>query len=214
MSAGITLTGAASAIGIAAGVNALTGGGITNALGLSGSATPSTAAGSATAVANPLAPYQANLAAQYAGYLQQGNTVDPTKLPGYSQFQSEVLNPALQATQRASAATGQFQSGNEQIALQQTGQNAYSTFMNNYLGQLYSGATGNAATGAQFGANQLAQSNANVLSGAGMVMQGLSGLGSSTSNPISTYGSGVGSLMGQAGYVDTSGMAGSGGIGD
>ena len=99
MSAGISLATVASVVGIATGVNALTGGGVTNALGFGGGTTSagggntSTAAG-AQAAADPFAQYRSNLGALYAGALTSGSGVDPTKLPGYSAYKTGVLDPS------------------------------------------------------------------------------------------------------------------------
>jgi len=167
-----------SALGIAGGINSLTGGGLTKALGLSGggSTGPGTGSGTTTAVANPMAPYQAQLAAQYAGYLTQGNQTDITKMPGYSQFQSGVLQPAMNQAQATAAASGQLYSGGEQMALQNIGQQGYSQFMNNYLSQLYTGATGGALGAAQLGTNQQNLGNTATAQGLGAITTGLSGL--------------------------------------
>jgi len=179
-----------SALGIAGGINSLTGGGLTKALGLSGggSTGPGTGVGSTTATANPMAPYQQQLAAQYAGYLTQGNQTDITKMPGYSQYQSGVVQPAMNQAQATAAASGQQYSGNEQMALQNIGQQGYSQFMNNYLSQLYTGATGGALGAAQLGTNQQNLGNTATAQGLGAITTGLSGLsglfsGGSNSSP-------------------------------
>lgn len=185
-----------SALGIAGGINALTGGGITKALGLSGggSTGPSTGSGTTTAVANPMAPYQAQLANMYAGYLTGGNQTDITKLPGYSQFQSGVLQPAMDKAQATAAASGQLYSGGEQIALQNIGQQNYSQFMNNYLSQLYTGATGGALGAAQLGTQQQNLGNQAVSQGLGAITTGLSGLvGNDGVNSADMYGNTYGS---------------------
>lgn len=188
MSAAVT----ASVVGIAAGVNALTGGGITQALGFGGGGSaPSTSPGSAAAVANPMAPYQANLASMYAGYLSQGNQTDITKMPGYSQFQSGVLDPTMQASQARAASTGQLYSGGEQMALENIGQQGYSNFMSNYMSQLSAGATGNAYQGAQFGAAQQSAAQQGISQGLGSIATGLSGLSS------------VGGSGGMSGYINS-----------
>lgn len=194
---GITASGITSALGIAGGINSLTGGGITKALGLGGSSTsgPSTAPGSTTATANPMAPYQQQLAAQYAGYLTQGNQTDITKMPGYSQYQSGVVQPAMNQAQATAAASGQLYSGGEQMALQNIGQQGYSAFMNNYMAQLSAGATGGAYQGAQLGTSQQNLSNTATSQGLGAIGTGLAGLfggGSGTQyesiTPVGQYG--------------------------
>jgi hypothetical protein len=137
----------ASYVGIAAGVNSLTGGGVSKLFGGQGQQSGA----SATATANPMAPYQAQLAQMYQGYLQPGASSNIQAMPGFSQFQTGVLNPALQASQSAAASTGQLYSGAESAQLEQIGQKGYSGFMQNYLSNLYSGATGGALAGQQAG---------------------------------------------------------------
>ena len=178
-----SLSSVGSAVGIAGGINALTGGSISKALGIGGSNTgsggPSTGVGSTAAAANPMAPYQQQLAAQYAGYLTQGNQTDITKMPGYSQYQSGVVQPAMNQAQATSAAGGQLYSGGEQMALQNIGQQGYSSFMKDYMSQLYTGATGNAAAGAQLATSQQNLNNQSVAQGFGSLATGLSGLSGS-----------------------------------
>ena len=71
----------ASVVGIATGLNNLFGGG-----GGGGGQAPSTASGSVTAAADPLAPFRAKLAEMYSGYLQPGASADITQMPGYTQY--------------------------------------------------------------------------------------------------------------------------------
>ena len=177
MSAGITLTGLAAGVGIAAGVNSLTGGGVTNALGITKSSA-GTGAGSATATANPMAPYQAQLAQMYAGYLQPGQNANPQSMPGYTQYQTGVVNPAEQTAQRTAASAGMLYSGNEAQALQGVAQQGYSGFMNNYLSQLSGGAGAgfNPAAAAQLGVSQQNAQQQAIMQGLGAVSTGLSGL--------------------------------------
>ena len=167
----------ASYVGIAAGVNALTGGGVTNALGITKSSA-GTGAGSATATANPMAPYQAQLAQMYAGYLQPGQNANPQSMPGYTQYQTGVVNPAEQTAQRTAASAGMLYSGNEAQALQGVAQQGYSGFMNNYLSQLSGGAGAgfNPAAAAQLGVSQQNAQQQAVMQGLGAVSTGLSGL--------------------------------------
>jgi len=176
---GLSLGSVASGIGIASGINAITGGGVTKALGLGGSGSgASTGVGSATAAANPMAPYQAQLAQMYAGYLQPGQNAAPQAMPGFTQFQTGVVAPAEQASQRAAANTGMLYSGNEAQALQGVAQQGYSGFMNNYLSQLSGGAGAgfNPAAAAQLGATQQNAQQQAIMQGLGAVSTGLSGL--------------------------------------
>ena len=184
----------ASYVGIAAGVNALTGGGVTNALGITKSSA-GTGAGSATATANPMAPYQAQLAQMYAGYLQPGQNANPQSMPGYTQYQTGVVNPAEQTAQRTAASAGMLYSGNEAQALQGVAQQGYSGFMNNYLSQLSGGAGAgfNPAAAAQLGVSQQNAQQQAIMQGLGSISTGLAGLDSQ-------YGSGSqGSSNGQYG---------------
>ena len=182
MSAGITLTGLAAGVSVAAGVNALTGGSITNALGIGGGSKAGTAA---TNAANPMAPYQAQLAQMYAGYLQPGQNAAPQAMPGFTQFQTGVVAPAEQSSQRAAANTGMLYSGNEAQALQGVAQQGYSGFMNNYLSQLSGGAGAgfNPAAAAQLGsAQQNAQQQA--------IMQGIGGIATGAASLYGQFGGG------------------------
>lgn len=151
MTFGITAGGLSAGLGIASGINSLTGGAITNALGFGG-----TGPGSATAQANPMAPYQAQLAQMYAGYLQPGQSANIQQMPGYTQFQTGVVDPAMAANKASAATSGMLYSGNEEAALQKLGQQSYSGFMTNYLSQLSGGAgVGfNPASAAQLGMQQ------------------------------------------------------------
>ena len=185
----------ASVVGIASGINSLTGGGVTDALGLGGGTTSasggntSTAAG-AQAAADPFAQYRSNLGALYAGALTSGSGVDPTKLPGYSAYKTGVLDPSLDASKRSAAASGQLYSGNEAIALQKTGQQGYYGFMTDYLNRLAqgSGATNNPATAAALGVQQGNISSAGVMQGIGGIAQGLSSYGNATQQANINYG--------------------------
>lgn len=175
----MTFGAIATGVNIAAGVNAVTGGSVTKALGFGGGGSgASTGAGSTTAAANPMAPYQAQLAQMYAGYLQPGQNANPQSMPGYTQFQTGVVAPAEQASQRAAANTGMLYSGNEAQALQGVAQQGYSGFMNNYLSQLSGGAGAgfNPAAAAQLGATQQNAQQQAIMQGLGAVSTGLSGL--------------------------------------
>ena len=185
----MTFGAIATGVTIAAGVNAVTGGSVTKALGFGGGGSgASTGAGSATAAANPMAPYQAQLAQMYAGYLQPGQNAAPQAMPGFTQFQTGVVAPAEQASQRAAAGTGMLYSGNEAQALQGVAQQGYSGFMNNYLSQLSGGAgVGfNPASAAQLG---IAQQNAQQQA----IMQGIGGIATGAASLYGQFGGGGGS---------------------
>lgn len=182
--------------GIASGINSITGGALTSALGFGGSSSgPGTGAGSTTATANPMAPYQAQLAQMYAGYLQPGQSATPQALPGYTQYQTGVVNPALQTSQRTAAGTGMLYSGNEAQALQGVAQQGYSAFMNNYLSQLSGGAgVGfNPAAAAQLGVAQQAAQQQAISQGLGQLGTGISGLFGGGVNSADMYGNTYGS---------------------
>jgi len=168
----LTMRDIASGVGIASGVNALTGGGITNALGLG------TSAADAQRLADPFSKYRDQLGAMYAGALQPGAQTDITKMPGYSQFQSGVMDPAMQATERAGAAKGMTYSGNEMQALQKTGQQGYSGFMNDYMNRLAigSGATQGPAQAAGMGFLQQNMQQQGIMQGIGAVATGVGSL--------------------------------------
>lgn len=132
----------------------------------------------AQSLADPFSPYRANLAAQYAGALQPGTQIDITKMPGYSQYQSGVMDPAMEAVKRSMAVRGMNQSGNELLALQETGQKGYYGFMTDYLNRLAqgSGAVNNPAQAAGMGIDQQNLNQRATMQGLGAIGQGLSGL--------------------------------------
>lgn len=126
----MTFATVGSVVGIATGLNAL--------FGDSGGGGGGSPAAAQQAV-DPFAPYRANLGAMYSGMLQPGAQTDITKMPGYSQFQTGVMTPALEASKRSAAASGMLASGNEQIALQDTAQRGYYGFMQDYMNRLATG---------------------------------------------------------------------------
>jgi hypothetical protein len=218
MSAGISLATVATTVGIAAGVNALTGGGVSKAFGGSGSASGA----EVQAAADPFAQYRANLGSMYSGALTTGGTLDPTKMPGYSQFESGVLNPAMEASKRSASKSGMLYSGNEQIDLQNIGQRGYYGFMTDYLNRLAVGSGAGAAPSeaARLGLVQDSQNQQAFQQGLGALSIGLSGLagqyrgtgtGAQMNVPygyndqgFSQYESGYGIGSGGMGAVDTS----------
>ena len=120
MSAGITLATVGTAVGIAGGINALTGGGVSSMLGLG----PKSATGAqAQQMADPFSQYRGKLADMYSGTLQPGAPSNIEAMPGYSQYKTGVIDPAMKASERTAASAGQLYSGKEQEALQKTGQN-------------------------------------------------------------------------------------------
>jgi hypothetical protein len=193
MSAGITISlgSVASAMAIAGGVNSLTGGGITNALGMGNkSGAPNTAAGQSTQ-ADPYGQYRPSDAALLQKYYS-----DPSMITNDPGFQAQQ-NYGMQATQRGLAATGQSQSGNEQTALNQFGQGSFNSYRQQMITNLMatSGAGTNPAGGVTATTGQNALQNQQFNSGMSGVASGLGGLntlfgGSSnnTGGPNSGYG--------------------------
>jgi hypothetical protein len=180
---GTTLGNIGAAVGIASGINALTGGGVSKALGIGpGAAATGTQAQTA---ADPFAPYRGNLAAMYSGALTSGSTLDPTKMPGYSQFESGVLNPAMEASKRSGAKSGILYSGNEQRDLQGIGQQGYYGFMTDYLNRLATGSGAGYAPSeaARLGLNQSNLNQQGFMQGLGALSTGLSGLGGQFGTP-------------------------------
>jgi hypothetical protein len=193
-------------VGLAVAVNSLTGGGVTNALGLG----PESQSGASVAgAADPFSPYRSNLAANYYDSLKPGGNTDITQMPGYSQFQTGVMDPALEASKRSAASSGMLRSGNEQIALEQTAQKGYYGFMTDYLNRLAqgSGATNNPATAVGMGVNQNNANAAGVMQGMGALGTSLAGLyGGNTGYTMDTSGYGIGS--GGMGTIDTADYGG------
>jgi hypothetical protein len=125
----------------------LVAGGITAGSG----ATAGTGAGAASNPADPFAPYRADLAKQYAGALTPGASSNIQAMPGYSQYNTGVIQPAMMAAQRAAATGGNLYGGGEKARLQTLGQQGYYNFMNDYMNRLAqgSGAVNNPATAVQ-----------------------------------------------------------------
>jgi len=125
----------------------LVAGGITAGSGT----TAGTGAGAASNPADPFAPYRADLAKQYASALTPGASSNIQAMPGYSQYNTGVMQPAMMAAQRAAATGGNLYGGGEKARLQALGQQGYYNFMNDYMNRLEraSGATNNPATAVQ-----------------------------------------------------------------
>jgi hypothetical protein len=166
----------AAVVGIAGGINSLTGGGVSRAIGVGPGAAATGA--EAQAAADPFAPYRSNLASMYSGALTSGSTLDPTKMPGYSQFQSGVLDPAMEASKRSASKSGMLYSGNEQTALQDVGQKGYYGFMTDYLNRLAVGSGAGAAPSeaARLGLAQSSSNQQGFMQGLGALSTGLSGI--------------------------------------
>jgi hypothetical protein len=176
----------ATVVGIAGGINSLTGGGVTKMFG--GEGAPSGA--QAQQMADPFSQYRGNLAEMYSGALQPGANANIQSMPGFSQFQTGVMDPAMEAQQRTAAKSGMLYSGNEALALQQTGQKGYYGFMTDYLNRLAqgSGATNNPATAAGMGLTQMGSNQQGFSQGLG-ALGTLAGQfsGSNTANAANNY---------------------------
>lgn len=146
-----------SVVGIASGINSLFGGG----------------GGGQASTYDPYADYRGASASMYNNYLTGKTPTNISQMPGYSQYQSGVVNPAMDATKRSMAASGQFSSGNEQIALQGVAQQGYSSFIDSYMNRLAqaSGATNNPAQGAQYAQAGQQQGLSNIVGGLGTLSQ-------------------------------------------
>jgi hypothetical protein len=169
MTFGITATGFATAVGIARGLKSLTGGGVSKMLGFGGSATGA----EAQQMADPFSQYRSNLGAMYSGALQPGAKANIESMPGFSQYKTGVMDPAMEAQQRKAASSGMLYSGNEAMALQKTGQQGYYGFMTDYLNRLAqgSGATQNPATAAGIGLGQAGLNQQGFMQGMGALGQ-------------------------------------------
>ena len=196
----ITLTEVAAGVAIAGGVNSLTGGGVTNALGMGNkSGAPNTSPGQSTQ-ADPYGQYRPGDAALLQKYYN-----DPSMITNDPGFQAQQ-NAGMQTTQRGLAASGQSQSGNEQTALNQFGQSSFNSYRQQMITNLMgsSGAGTNPAGGvtATTGQNQLQNSQFN--SGMSGVASGLGNLNSlfggsgNTGGPNSGYGTQSTPVMGNS----------------
>lgn len=161
----LELGGAAAAVGVASGVSSLFGGDSGGGGGVSSS--------QAAQMADPFMRYRGQFGSQLVNLMNDPSSVK--NLPGY-QF---AYNQGLQSLQRGMAATGQVQSGNEQIALQQYGEqfaNQYFTDQFNRLA-LLSGAQWQSGTGAAQSALNASAYNQNLQNqGYSAIMQGMKGL--------------------------------------
>jgi len=181
---GMNLSDFSSALNIASSVNSLTGGGVSSLLGGPGSISGS----EAQQMADPFAPYRANLGQMYSGALQPGTGIDITKMPGYDQYTTGVLNPAMEASKRSAAASGLMYSGRESAALGDIAGRGYYGFMTDYLNRLAqgSGATQNPAQAGGLGISQNMANQAAFSQGLGGLGQGIAGL-YNNNNPSSRY---------------------------
>lgn len=214
MSAGISLGTVASVVGIAGGLNSM--GVFGSKSGGGGGSTAS--GGQAQTAVDPFASYRPGEAAQYDAAMKSGGTVDPTQMPGYSQWMSGVLNPAMESTQGKLAAAGMSGSGAEKQALQVQAQQGYSGFMTDYMNRLAqgSGAVQNPANGGNAMVSQGNANASNYAAGLGGVAQGLSGLsgyfgGGTPTGNTTGWTSGGGVSMSSSDQASLAGLSGYGG---
>lgn len=183
---------AASVVGIAVGIKSLT-------------SSPGQSQQQAQQAVDPFASHRGQLGDMYAGMLQPGAQTDITKMPGFSQFQTGVMDPALEASKRSSAASGMMRSGNEQIALQNTAQKGYYDFMTDYMNRLATG-SGAGYAPAQGGQAGIDASNATQRA----QMQALGGIVQGVGSLYGQYGSGGGgyTMSDPNTHYGTAGMTG------
>lgn len=178
-----------SVVGIVGGISNLLGGDG----GGSGGGQTNTNQGSAAnpATYDPFAPYRGAEGELYNNYLMGNKSTDPSQMPGFASFQSGVVQPGMDATKSSMAASGQFNSGAESLALNKQANQGYYGFMTDYLNRLTqgSGAAQNPATGGQSAIAGAQQAQANqagaVGAGVGAIGQigtGLQGLYNSYNN--------------------------------
>jgi hypothetical protein len=164
---GLTLQNISQGLSIASSLNGITGGALFGNKSVSGSQAQNNA--------DPFAPYRPGVAADYAAALSSGGTTDPTKMPGYSQWMSGVLNPAMSAVAGKDAAMGLNGSTNQQTDLLKTAQNNYYGFMTDYMNRLAqgSGAVNNPAPAAGQGLGQSNLNQSGMAQGVGALNQGI-----------------------------------------
>ena len=208
MSAGVSLGTLGSVLGIAAGANALTGGAITNALGMG----PSQSAGAAGQQASMLSdPFQGSrgMYGQQLNSLMQGGPQAMQQLqstPGY-QFQ---MQQGLGAIQSNAGATGQLGSGTTDRNLINYSSGLASQQYGNYFNQLaqLSGANWNSGPNAGSAIQQgQATGNSQTMGGLSTLTSGLGGL--STQMPNIQWGTGLGLGDNSGGLTGSASVTGS-----
>ena len=178
---------AASVVGIAAGVNALSGGAITNAFGGGGGGGGSTSSGTY----DPYGQYRGQAASQLNTLMNNPSLA--MSQPGYQQ----QLQAGQEQSQRGAAATGMLQSGAEASALQSQGQNTFASYYNSQLANLMqlSGASQNPASAALAQQQAATAAQNRMLQGTGTLMSGMSTLGGLFNGTSSFGNSGMSSGM-------------------
>jgi hypothetical protein len=130
----------------------------------------------------------------------------PSNLPGYEQWKTGVLDPAMGSTMAAEAAAGRSMSGRESQDLLKVAQQGYYGFMTDYLNRLAqgSGAVNNPAQAAGMGLQQGAANNqafgqaiGGLTQGVGGILKGIGGGGTVTQPGMSPgdYGYGGGGFQ-------------------
>jgi hypothetical protein len=175
---------AASVVGIAAGVNALSGGAITNAFG-GGSGGGGGGGSTSSGTYDPYGQYRGQAASQLNTLMNNPSLA--MSQPGYQQ----QLQAGQEQSQRGAAATGMLQSGAEASALQSQGQNTFASYYNSQLANLMqlSGASQNPASAALAQQQAATAAQNRMLQGTGTLTSGLSTLGglfNGTSNQTSS----------------------------
>jgi hypothetical protein len=107
-------------------------------------------------------------------------------MPGFTQYKTGVLDPAMEASKRSAAASGQLYSGAESAQLQKVGQQGYYGFMTDYLNKLATGSGAGVApsTGANIGLAQAGQNQQGFMQGLGGISVGLAGLYGNQQQPV------------------------------
>lgn len=173
-----------------AGVNSITGGAITNAIGLG----PDSGGGAVTgtnpdgsSIYDPYGAYRGSAATSLNALVN--NPALALGDPGYQM----ALNQGIQATERGAASKGMMMSGNETAALANLGQSTFGSYYNSKIANLMqlSGASQNPAAAAQAQTQaalanaQIQNANVNMMSsGLGQVAGGLKSI---YNNPTTSY---------------------------
>jgi hypothetical protein len=166
-------------------VNSLSGGAISNAISGGGSTGSSSTNPANAATYDPYAPYRSSAASTLANVYNNPSLA--LSDPGFTQS----LQTGMQTTNRGMAATGQLQSGQEQVALSNLGMNTFSSYYNNKIANLMqmSGASQSPAAAGQ-AQSQAAMANAAMTNA--RTAQFSSGLGAISGLANSYNGSGWG----------------------
>lgn len=202
--------------------NSLSGGAISNAIS-GGGGGGSGGSGGSSSTYDPYAPYRASAASTLSNVYNNPSLA--LSDPGFTQS----LQTGIATTNRGMAATGQLQSGAEQIALNTLGSNTFSSYYNNKIANLMqmSGASQSPAAAGQ-AQTQAAMANAAMTNA--RTQQFNSGMGSiaalanmyGNNNPTNwgqvsggsyagaydtTGAYGQATMQGGVAYMDTSGMS-------